>query len=156
MKSLKNILKSRDITLLTKVHIVKAVVFPVVMYGWESWIIKKAECWRIGASKLWCWNLLDSKEIKPLNPKGNQSWIFTGRTDAGAEAPSLWPPDGKSRPTGKDSDAGKDRGQEEKGTTEDEMEGITNLMDMSLRKLQELVKLLVCHGPWGRKELDMT
>ena len=127
------------------------------------WELDYKEGW---APNNWCFqttvlektleSLLYCKEIQPVHPKGNQSWIFTGRTDAGAEAPSLWPPDGKSRPTGKDSDAGKDRGQEEKGTTEDEMDGITNLMDMSLRKLQELVKLLVCHGPWGRKELDMT
>ena len=120
--------------------------------GWapNNWFFQTTVLEKTLESLLYC------KEIQPVHPKGNQSWIFTGRTDAGAEAPSLWPPDGKSRPTGKDSDAGKDRGQEEKGTTEDEMDGITNLMDMSLRKLQELVKLLVCHGPWGRKELDMT
>ena len=82
---------------------------------------------------------LDSKEIKPVNPKGNQSWIFIGRTDD--EAPILWPPDVKSWLTGKDPDAGKDWGQEEKGTTEDEMlDGITDSMDMSLSKLQETVK----------------
>ena len=124
MKNLENILKSRDITLLTKVHIVKAVVFPVVMYGWESWIIKKAECWRIGASKLWCWNPLDSKEIKPLNPKGNQSWIFTGRTDAGAEAPILGPSDAKSWFIGKDPNAGKDWKQEKKGVTWDDWDEV--------------------------------
>ena len=69
----------------TKICIVKAMVFPVVMYGYESWTTKKAEHWRIEAFELWCWRwLLDIKEIKPVNPKGNQSWICTGRTDAKA------------------------------------------------------------------------
>ena len=82
---------------------------------------------------------LDCKEIKPVNPKGNQSWIFIGRTDAEAETPTLWPPD-ENWLTGKDPDSGKDWRQKEKGTTEDEMlYGITDSMDMSLRKLQELV-----------------
>ena len=84
---------------------------------------------------------LNSKEIKPVHPKGNQAWIFIGRTDAEAEAPILWPPDAKSWLTGKAPDAGKDWGQEEKGTTEDEtVDGITDSMDMSLSKLQEMVK----------------
>ena len=107
-----------------KVHIVKAMVFPVVMYGFETWTIK-TECWRTDAFKLWCWrrflSLLDSKEVKPVNPKGNQLWIFIGRTDA--VTPILWPPDAKSQLIGKDSDAGKDRGQEEKRVTEDEIVG---------------------------------
>ena len=85
MTNLDSILKSRDITLLTKVHIVKAVVFPVVMYECESWTIKKAEHW-IDAFELWLEKTLESpldcKEIKPVNPKGNQPWIFIGRTDA--------------------------------------------------------------------------
>ena len=76
MTNLDSTLKSRDITLLTKVHIVKAMVFSVVMYGCESWTIKKAECQRIDAFELWCWRRLESpldgKEIKPVNPKGNQ------------------------------------------------------------------------------------
>ena len=104
--NLDRVLKSRDITLLIKVHIVKAMVFPVVTYGCESWTIKKAECQRIDAFELWCWrtleSLLDCKEIQPVHPKGNQPWIFTGRTDAEAEAPILWPPDAKSQLTGKD------------------------------------------------------
>ena len=84
----------------TDVCLVKAMVFPVVMYGCESWTIKKAECRRINAFELWCWRKtlespLDSKDIKPVNPKGNQSLIFIGRTDAEAEAPILWPPDAK-------------------------------------------------------------
>ena len=92
MTNLDSILKSRDITLPTKVHLVKATVFPVVMYGCESWTIKKAECRRIDPFELWCWTLespLDSKEIQPVHPKGNQSPIFIGRTDAEAETPAL-------------------------------------------------------------------
>ena len=95
MTSLDSILKSRDITLPTKVGLVKAMVFPVVMYGCESWTIKKAECRRSDAFELWCWRRLlrvpwtPCKEIKPVNPKGNQSCIFIGRTDAEAEAPNL-------------------------------------------------------------------
>ena len=96
MTKLDSLLKSRDITLLTKVRLVKAVVFPVVMYGCESWNIKKAEHQRTDAFELWCWrrleSSLDGKQIKPVNPKGNQSWIFKGRTDAEAEAPKFWPP----------------------------------------------------------------
>ena len=81
---------------------------------------------------------LDCKEIQPVNPKGNQSWIFIGRTDAETETPILWPPDAKNQLTGKDPDAGKDWRQEEKRMTEDErLDGITDLMDMSLSKLQE-------------------
>ena len=77
---------------------------------------------------------------RPVHPKGNQSWIFTGRTDAEAQTPILWPPDAKNWLTGKDPDAGRDWGQEEKGTTEDKMVGgITNSMDMSLSRLRELV-----------------
>ena len=102
MINLDSILKSRDITLPTKVHLVKAMVFPVVMYGCESWTMKKAEQWRIDAFKLWCWRRLESpldgKEIQPVHPKGDQSWVFIGRTDAEAQAqaPILWPPDAKN------------------------------------------------------------
>ena len=103
--------KRRDITLSTMVRLVKALVFQVVIYGCESWTIKKAESRRIDAFKLWCWRRLlraplDSKEIKPVNPKGNQPQIFTDRTDAKAEAPILWPPDAKSQLIGKHPDAG--------------------------------------------------
>ena len=83
MRNLDSTLKSKDITLLTNVHIVKAMVFPVVMYGCKSWTTKKAEHWRIDAFGLWCWRLLRV----PWTPKGNQSWIFIGRTDAETEAP---------------------------------------------------------------------
>ena len=117
MTNLDSMLKSRDITLLTKVRIVKAMVFPVVMYGCESWALKN-RCFRIVVLKT-PESPLDSKEIKPINPKGNQSWILIGRTDAEAEAPILWPLDEKSQLTGKDP--GRDWGQEEKGVTEDEM-----------------------------------
>ena len=100
MTNLDSIFKSRDITLPTKVHPVKAMVFPVVMYGCESWTIKKAECRRIDAFELWCWRRLESpldcKEIQPFNSKGNQFCIFFGRTDAEVETPILWRPDVKN------------------------------------------------------------
>ena len=127
MTNLNSILKSRDITLPTKVHLVKAMIFPVVMYGCE---LNSKESW---ALKNWCfWTVvlektlespLDFKEILPVHPKGNQSWIFIGRTDAEAKTPILWPPDAKNWLIWKDPDAGKDWRQEEKGTTEDEMAG---------------------------------
>ena len=86
MTNLESTLKSRDITLPTKVHKVKVIVFPVVTYGYESWIIKEAEHRRIDAFELWCWRrflrVSDGKEIRRVNPKGNQSWIFIGRNDA--------------------------------------------------------------------------
>ena len=127
MTNLDSILKSRDITLLTKVHLVKAMVFPVVMYGCESWTIKKAEHQKIDAFELWCWRRLlsplDCKKIQPVNPKRNQSWKFIGRTNAEAETPILWPPDVKNWLIGKNSDAGKDWRWEEKGMTEDEVVG---------------------------------
>ena len=124
MTNLDSILKSRDLTLPTKVHIVKAIIFPVVMYGHESWTTKKAEHWRIDAFELWCWRrLLDCKTIKTVHPKGNQSWIFIRRTDAKAETSILWLSQVKSWLTTKDPDAGKDCSQEEKRTTEDEMVG---------------------------------
>ena len=133
MTHLDSILKSRDITLPTKVRLVKAMVFPVVMYGCESWTTKKAECWRINAFELWCWrtleNPLDCKEIQPVNPIGNQSWIFIGRMDAEAETPILWPPDVKNWLNGKVPDVGKDWGREEKETAEDEMVGWHHQLD---------------------------
>ena len=93
-------IKNRDITLPTKVHLVKAMVFPVVMYGCESWTIKKAEHRRIDAFELWCWRKLLrvpwTKEIQPVHPKGNQSWVFIGRTDVETETPIFWPLDVKS------------------------------------------------------------
>ena len=122
---LDSILKSRDIALLTKVHLVEAMVFPVVMYGCESWTIKKAEYRRIDAFELWCWRRLESpldcKEVQPVHLKGNQSWVFIGRTDVEAETPIVWPPDVKSWLIWKDPDARKYWRQEEKGMTENEM-----------------------------------
>ena len=100
MTNLDSILKSRDISLPGKICLVKALIFPVVMYGCESWTVKKAECQRIDAFELWCWKRLESpldcKEIQPVHPKGDQSWVFIGRTDAEAETPIFWPPHAKS------------------------------------------------------------
>ena len=114
--NLDSILKSRDITLSTKAHLVKAMGFPVVMCECESWTIKKVEHQRIDAFELVLEKILesplDSKEIQLVHPKGNQSWIFIGRTDAEAEAPIFWPPDVKNWLLGKDPDAGRDCRQE--------------------------------------------
>ena len=96
MTNLDSILKKRDITLPTKVHLVKAMVFPVVMYGCESWIIKKDEHRGIDTFELWCWRRLLRVPWTARRPKGDQSWVFIGRTDAEAETPILWPPDMKS------------------------------------------------------------
>ena len=98
MTYLGSILKSRDITLPTKVHLVKAMVFPVVTYGCESWTVKKAECQRIDAFELWCWRRLlrVCEEIQPVHSKGDQPWVFFGRNNAKAETPVLWPPHAKS------------------------------------------------------------
>ena len=121
-----SILKSKDITLPTKVCLVKALVFPVVRYRCESWTIKKAEHLRIDTFELWCWRRLlrvpwTAKEIQAVHPNGTQSWIVIGRTDVEAETPILWPHDTKNWLIGKAPDAGKDWGQDEKGITEDEM-----------------------------------
>ena len=127
MTNLDSILKSRDITLSTKVRIVKAMVFPAVIYGCESRTIKKAKCQRIDAFELWCWRRLLTVPwtARRFNKSilGDQSWVFIGNTDAEAETPILCPSDAKSWLTGKDPDVGKDWGQEEKGTIEDEMAG---------------------------------
>ena len=100
MTNLDSILKSRDITLPTKVHLVKAMVFPVVMHGYERWTVKQADHRRIDAFELWCWRRLESpldfKEIQPVHPKGDQSWVFIGRNDAEAGTATLWPPDAES------------------------------------------------------------
>ena len=134
------------------------------MYGCESWTIKKAEHWRTDAFELWFskrllrvpWTL---KEIKPVNPKGIQSLIFIGKTDAEAETPVLWPPDVKNWLTGKDPDAGKDWRQEEKGTTEDEMVRRHHRLDG--HEFEQGLGVgdgqggLVCCSPFVRKQLDM-
>ena len=131
MTNLDSIFKSRDINLLTKICLVKAMVFPVVMYGCEldykeSWVPKNWCFWTVVEKTLE--SPLDYKEIQPVHPKGDQSWVFIGRTDAEAEAPILWPPDGKNWLIGKDPDAGQDW-RWEKGTTEDEVVGWHHWLD---------------------------
>ena len=164
MTNLDSILKSRDITLPSKVHLVKVMVFPVVMYRCESWTVKKAERRRIVAFELWCWRRLlsplDRKEIQPVNPKGNQPWIFIRRTDAETEAPTLWTLDTKSRQMRKDPDDGKDWRQEVKGTTEDVMVGWHHWLNgHEFEQAQgdgEGQGGLVCCSLWGHKESDTT
>ena len=135
MTDLDSILKSRDISLLAKVHRVKTMIFPVVMYGCESWTITKAEQRKIDAFELWCWKILlrvpwtARRSNQSILEEIDQSWVFIGRTDVEAETPILWPPDVKSWLIWKDPGAGKDWGQEEKGTTEDEMVGWHHRLD---------------------------
>ena len=162
MTNLDSILKNRDISLPTNVCLVKAVAFPVVMYGYESWILK-AECWKIDAFELWCWRRLKTLlgcKIKPVNCKENQSWIFIGRTDAEAEAAILRQPDAKNWLIGKDPDSGKDWRQKEKGTTEDDMawwhHGFDGHEFAQVPGDGEGQGSLVCCSPWGHKESDMT
>ena len=165
MTNLHSIFKSRDITLPTKVCLVKAIVFPVVMYRCESWTVKKAEHQRIDTFELWCWERLlwvpwTPRRSKPVHSEGDQPWVFFGRSDAKAETPVLWPPHSKSWLIGKDSDAGRDWGQEEKGTTEDEMAGWHHWPDGRESEWAQGVGDgqggLVCCDSWGRKESDMT
>ena len=158
-------LKGRDITLLTNVYIVKAMVFSS-SHVW-MWELNHKEGW---VPKNWCFRTvvlektlespLDCKEIQPVDSKGNQSWIFIGRTDAEVEAPILWPPDAKSCLTGKDPDAGLDWRQEKKGTTEDEMVGWHHLFNEhefeQILGDSERQGSLVCCSPWGHKESDTT
>ena len=115
-------------TLLTKVHLVKAMVLSVVMYRCENWTVKKAECWRVGAFELWCWSWL--LRVPWTARRSNQSILkeIIGRTDAEAETPILWPPEAKNWFTGKDPDAGQDWRQE-KGTADNEMFGWHHLLD---------------------------
>ena len=153
-------LKCRGSTLTTKVCLVKAMVFPVIMYECESW-----DCEESWAPKNWCfWTVvlektlespLDCKEIQPVHPKGDQSWVFIGRNDAEAETPIVWPPHAKSWLTGKDPDAGRDWGQEEKGTTEDEIPGWHHRLDGHEFGLTPGVGDgqggLACCDSWGRR-----
>ena len=157
-------MKNQDITLPTKIRIVKSMVFPVLIYGCESRTIKKAE-----HQKNWCFwtvmlektleSLLDSKEIKPVHPKWNQSRIFTGRTDAEAEAPILWPPDAKNLLIRR-LWCWKDWRLEEKGMTGDEMVGWHHQLDAhefeQILGDREGQGSLMCCSPWGHKELDVT
>ena len=147
------------------VHLVKAMVFPVVRYGYESWDWK--EGW---VPKNWhFWTVvfertlespLDCKEIQPVHPKGNQSWIFIWRTYAEAETPILWPLDVKNWLTRKDPETGKDWRQEEKGTTEDEMVGWHH--QLNGHEFEQALRVrdgqghLACCSCWGLKESDMT
>ena len=164
MTNLDSILKIRNITLPTHVRLVKAIVSPVVMYGCESWTVKKVEHWTIDSFELWLEESLESplegKEIRTVNPKGNQPWIFIGRTDAETEAPILLPPDAESWLIGKDPDAGKDWGQEEKGMTEDEMVGWHHRLNGPEFEQAlgdgEPQESLVCCSPWSHKESDTT
>ena len=163
MTNLDIILKSRDITLPTKVCLVKAKVFPVVMYGCESWTIK-AECRRIDAFELWCWRRLskDSWTVK----KSNQSTLKEINTEYSLKelmlklkTPKLWPPVAKKQLIGKDLAAGKDW-RWEKGTTEDEMVGWHHQLNghgfERALGVGDGQGSLVCCSPWGCKELDMT
>ena len=148
----------QDITLLTKVHIVKPMVFPVVMYEYESCTITKA-MWIVVLEKT-LEGPLDCKEIKPVNPKGNQPWIFTGRTDAEAETPILWPHDEKNWLILKDPDVEKDWKWEEKGTAEVEMAGWHHWLNG--HEFEQAPGVgdgqggLACCSPWGRKESVKT
>ena len=125
MANLDSILKSRDITLSTKVHLVKAMVFPVVIY---SWALKKWCFWTVVLEKT-LESPLNCKEIQPVHPKGDQSWVFIGRPDVEAETPILWPHGAKSWLIWKNPDAGKDWGREKKGMAEDEMVGWHHRLD---------------------------
>ena len=162
MTNLDSILKSRDITLPTKVRLGKAMVFPVVVYGYEIWTVKKAEHWRIDAFELWCWRRLLrvpwTASPQPVHSEGDQPWVFFGRNDAKAETPVLWLPHVKTWHIGKDSDAGRNWGQEEKGTTEDEMAGWHHWLYGCESEWTPGVGDgqggLVCCDSWGRKELD--
>ena len=162
MTNLDSILKSREITFLTNILLIKDMVFPVVIYGCETWTIKKAK-------ELLLLNFvlektlegpLDCKEIQPIHLKGNQSWIFIGRTDAEAQTPKLWPPDWKSWLIGKDPVPVKDWRQEEKGMTEDEIVGWYH--QHNGHEFEQALGdgdgqgSLACHSPWGHKELDTT
>ena len=140
-------------------------VFPVVMYGCECWTVKKAQCRRIDAFETVLLEKtlespLDCKEIQPVHPKAYKSWVLIGRTDAEAETPILWPPHAKSWLIWKDPDAGKDWGQEVKGTTEDEISGYHHWLDG--RESGWTLGVgdgqggLVCCSSWGRKESDTT
>ena len=163
MTNLDSILKSRDITLPTKVRLVKAMVLPV-QWMWElnceeSWVPKNWCFWTVVLEKT-LESPLNCKEIQPVHPKGDQSWVFSGRTDVEAETPILWPPHVKNWLIGKDPNAGKDWGQEEEGTTENEMVGWHHRLNGHefgwTLGVGDGQGGLACCGSWGRKELDTT
>ena len=163
MTSLDSIFKSIDITLPTKVHLVKPFSSSRI-WMWEldykeSWVLKNWCFWTVVLEKT-LESPLDCKEVQPVYPKGDQSWVFIGRTDAEAETPILWPPHVKRWLIGKDPDAGRDWGQEEKGTTEDEMAGWHHWLDGHEFEWTPGVGDgqggLACCDSWGRKESDTT
>ena len=165
MTNLDSILKSRDMTLPTKVLSTQGYGFSC-SYVW-MWELDHKECWEPKNCCFWTVVLektlespLDCKEIHPLHPKGDQSWVFIGRTDAKSEIPILWPPDAKSWLIWEDPDAGKDWGQEEKGTTEDEMAGWHHQLDGHEFEwtlgVSDGQGGLACCDSWGRKESDTT
>ena len=157
-------LDSIDIALLTKVHLVKAMVFPVVTYGCENWTIKKAEWWRIDGFELWCWRILlrvpwtaersNQSILKEINPEYSLEWLMLK-----LKLPIFWPPDAKSQLIGKDPDDGKDWRQE-KGTTEDEVVGWHHWLNGHECEQTlgdgEGQGNLACYSPWGCKESDPT
>ena len=163
MTNLDSILKSRDITLLTQVHLVKALVFLIVMHGCESWTVKKAECQRMDAFELWCWRRLlrvpwtakrsNQSILKEISP--DYSWSWTE-----AETPILWPPDVEDWLIGKDPNAGKNWRPEEKGMTEDEMAGWHHWLEGHEFEQPpgdgDREGWLTCCSPWVHKESDTT
>ena len=164
MTNLDSILKSRDITLPTKVHLVKALVSNSHVWIWEldykeSWALKNWCFWTVVLEKT-LESPLDCKEIQPVHPKENQSWLFIGKIDAKAETPILWPPDLKYWLIWKDLDAGKDWRQEEQGVTEDELVEWHHWLNG--HEFEYTLEVgdgwggLACSSPWGCKELDMT
>ena len=159
MTNLDSILKSRDITLPTTVRLVKAIVWVWELDYKESWALKNWCFWNIVLENT-LENPLDCQETQPVNPKGNQSWIFIWRTDAEGEIPIIWLPDAKSWLIWKNPVAGKDRGQVEKGMTEDETVGWCHWLDgLEFEKAQGVADgqgILMCCSPWGHKESDMT
>ena len=162
MTNLNSVLKSKDITLPTKVHRVRAMVYPVVMYRCENWTIKKAENWRIDAFELWVLektleSSLDCKEIKQINPKRNQPWIFTGKTDA--EASILWLPHVKSQLIEKTLLLGNIEGKRRGRQRIRWWDGITDSMNMNVSKLWKIEDREAWHAgvqAWGHKESDTT
>ena len=159
------LLDSRGITLPTKVRLVKAMVFPVVMYGCESWTVKKAECWKIDVVlEKTLESPLDCKEIQPVHPKGAQSWIFIGRTDPEAETPILWPPDAKIWLIEKTLMLGGIGGRRRRGWQRMRwLDGITDSHGITdgygfgwTPGVAGGQGGLACYGSWGHKELDTT
>ena len=162
MTNLDSVLKNREITLLIKVHTVKTIIFPRVMYGCEIWIIKKGEHQRTDSFELWSWRRLlritwTARRSNQSIPKENQSWIFIGRTNVEAEATILLPPDVENQFIGKNPDAGKDWRQE-KGMTENEVDGWHHWLNGQEfeQGVGEGKGSPARCSPWGRNKSDMT